>query len=368
MSRRARGTSLVEALVALLVMGLGMLATLGLQAHLRTSADEARHSLVAHQLAQQALDAAQADWAEGSPGAPPALNQTVVRDGAEFAVQREVSALDAGGWHIQVQVGWTGRQRAERVALHSVLGAGDPGLWAALAEGPADGNTTLGHPAGHAGVPVGATPLSPQRRFLQPSPASRWGWLLDARSGHITHTCEVTGTPDWARLREADAGLCTPQAQPSVLVSGHVRASLSGPGDDANDPVPDLGVRLTLASQGHLSPPVCAVQARGTVTEYHCAVLLRSPTPQDPEAYWSGRTELVGLPLGPGAYRVCRHTGDRNGNGHVDNDEHPEHYTRVRQSLKHQHFLVRRFELPCPSGVLPQGGELRHTHTQAHQP
>lgn len=366
--RRSRGTTLVEALVALLVMALGMLATLGLQAHLRGTADDSRQRLVALQLAQQTLDAAQADWARQGPTGLMDLAQTVERDGARFEVQRAVGPLGAAGWRVQARVTWNGRLQAEHVDLQGVLAAGDPALWVAMAEGPADGQTRLDGPGGHAGIPTDAISLGPQHRFLRPSPQARWGWRIDAHNGQITHSCQIDGEPDLARLRAADSALCTPQAQPSVLLSGHVRASLSGASDDPSDPVPALGVQLTLSSSPHLSPPVCLVQARGTVTDYHCAVLLRSPTQQDPTAYWSGRTDLVGLPLGPGAYRVCRYSGDRNGNAQIDNDEHPSHYQRVQQSLRHQHFLVLRFETPCPTGVLPQGSELRNTSTQDHQP
>ena len=364
----ARGTSLVEALVALLVMAGGLLAALALQAQLRAHADEARHRLVALQLAQQSLEDARDAWAHGGAAALVAQEQAVDAGGASFAVSRAVRAPDATGWQVSAQVAWAGRERDEQLSLHTELGAGDPPLWMALVEGPADGVTRLDGATGHPGVPPSSTPLGGPRAWLRPHPHSPWGWLIDTRSARISHTCTVNGAPDLTLLAQADAGLCTPQAQPSVLVSGHVRHSLAGSADEAHDPVPELGVQLRLTSEPHLSPPVCAAQALGSVTHYYCAVLLRSPTPQDPGAYWSGRTELIGLPVGDGGFRVCRRSGDRNGNRTIDNDEHPASYVRVTQSLRHQHFLLVPHALPCPAGVVGQGDTLRDTATVQHQP
>lgn len=363
-----RGTSLVEALIALVVMAVGMLAALGLQARLRGHADEVRQGLVALQLAQQTLDDAQADWALNDTGPPSPQHTTVEREGARFDVRRTVSAIGTSGWALQAEVRWDGRSGPEQALLQHVLGAGGPSLWAALVEGPLGGSPQWASPTGHAGIPPQAQRLSPQRLWLRASATARWGWLIESHSGRVTHTCESSGEPDLARLAQADAALCTPQSQPSVLVSGHVRLSRAGSADEADDEVPDLGVQLRLTSEPHLSPPVCTVQRQRTVVDYQCAVLLRSPSLQDPSAYWSGRTDLTGLPFGDGGFRVCRHTGDRNGNGEIDNDEHPASYRRVQASLRHQHFLLVPHALPCPRGVVGAGDALRHTATEQHQP
>ena len=368
MSPRHRGTSLIEALIALLVMGLGLLATLGLQVHLRGAADDSRQRMVAVHLAQASLDQAQSDWAQGGPSALRNLSHSIPQDGAEFLVERNVTALGTTAWQVSARVSWEGRQHDERVHLQTVIAAGDARLWLAMAEGPADGDTVLAHAVGHPGIPPDAERLGPTRRLLRPDPEAALAWLLDAQSGEVTHTCHLGEATALARIRAGDMSLCEPHLLPSVLISGHVQAALAGGSPTPGDPVPALGVRLHLSSSPHLSPPVCAVRARGSVTDYHCAVLLRSPSAADPSPYWSGRTDLVGLPLGTGGFRTCRYSRDRNGNGGIDNDEHPAHYERVQQSLRHQNFLVLPYEQVCPTPADPLSEESWSHATQAHQP
>jgi hypothetical protein len=99
------------------------------------------------------------------------------------------------------------------------------------------------------------------------------------------------------------------------------------------------------------------VRAGPELTRYLCLVPLRTPDAADPVAYWSGRTELIGLPEDAGGWRVCRYSVDLDGNGRIDNEEHPARYERVRVSLGQQHFLLRRADRPCPAD-----------ETVAHQP
>ena len=55
-SQRSRGVSLIEAMVALAIMGFGMLAVVGVQATLRLNADIAKQRSEATRLAQEAME------------------------------------------------------------------------------------------------------------------------------------------------------------------------------------------------------------------------------------------------------------------------------------------------------------------------
>jgi hypothetical protein len=140
-------------------------------------------------------------------------------------------------------------------------------------------------------------------------------------------------------------------------------------------------LRLTLSTTGHPSPAWECVQdgptdvPPGTTLKtsiaYHC-VVQPVPPASGGAARWSGRLDLV--PQGwllvgatggnSGRFRICRYSADQDGNGRIDNPEHPASYSVVTNRLGNQNFLVIRAAARCPVDANPPVDD----STVAHQP
>jgi Tfp pilus assembly protein PilV len=122
---RQRGITLVEALIASVVMGAGLLALL--QAHLRfhAPAEAARQRAQALQIAQRELEAVRAS---GVPAQEAEATEGV------FTLQRRVQDLGGGLQAVRFDVAWSDRTgQAHALALHALVAAQDMSSSGALA-------------------------------------------------------------------------------------------------------------------------------------------------------------------------------------------------------------------------------------------
>jgi len=139
-----RGTTLFEALIAFLVLSLGMVAIARVQGHLRLDADAARQRSEAVRLAQEdmetlrgfaTIDAAAAAAAGTRAFDAIASTSRSVDTGTAYRIDRQIAAT--GALHAKaasVTVSWTDRSgSAQQVALHSIIAGTDPALSGALA-------------------------------------------------------------------------------------------------------------------------------------------------------------------------------------------------------------------------------------------
>ena len=134
--------------------------------------------------------------------------------------------------------------------------------------------------------------------------------------------------------------------------------------------------QITVA-EGQPTPSGYTGQPDSTFVAYACVV---TPVDDDndastPQAWW-GQVNLVpsGWAFGNSSttYRVCRYTGDYNGNATASNSEHPQYYRRVSNALDSQNFAVIRGNENCPGdGRVSYTGaadELFNSNTVPHQP
>jgi Tfp pilus assembly protein PilV len=393
---RARGVSLVEALIAFLVVSAGMLGLMRTQGSLRLNSEASRHRGEALRLAQQALEDQRAfatlqpqagvhDYAAIQSGSHSAHTGTGFQTNTAYQVQSHVAAdphLALKSSH--VEVAWTDRQgQPQTLSLHALVAGQDPALAASLSQPP------RAHPAWGA---LGRSPFIPQRAkdlgngrsAFKPLGQGAIAWVFDNASGRITATCAVLPGAVWhGNLTASHLTQCTPAD--GLLLSGLVRFSLNNPPapEAANDlPLP-LSVTLQLSTR-NTTPPTCLSEpveevlvatASGPVTEwvplgatpaslgvaqwtatgerfvsYHCLIDTSGGS-----TTWSGRSDVqaAGWAIGQnlGQYRVCRYSSDTDASGAIDrNEEHPATYAQVRAPLTQQHFLVVRGELSCPVG------------------
>lgn len=139
-----RGSTLFEALVAFLVLSLGMVAIARLQGHLRLDADVARQRSEAVRLAQEDMETLRSfgTVVAAAPGTRSfdalANDSRPVDTGTAYLIARQVTA-DAVplAKSVSITVSWTDRSGgAQQVTLHSIVAGSDPALSAALALGP----------------------------------------------------------------------------------------------------------------------------------------------------------------------------------------------------------------------------------------
>jgi hypothetical protein len=396
------------------VLSVGLASLARLQLWLWTSVDASRQQGEASRLAQQDLESLRA-WLALAPGGGARPSYAAVTgqasspagpaSGSSTAYELERRVLDgppdtrtslARYKTVATTLRWVDREGARReLTLPGLIAGLDP-FWSAalrLAPGQDSSASAAAAPAPprHPLIPADAVALADGRLAWKIAPASDLAWLFDRASGRITQRCSTTagltagalgsttlagcvalaGLPVWGAVRFATTSIAAP-----------TRAELIDPPSAALD----LDLRLTLTgSPAPISTPgwecednsaaAVAAAALPGVVRFLCVVQAGGTPPR-----WSGRLDLVpvGWTLGgtaPGALRVCRYSADQNGNGRIDNAEHPAAYAEVDQPLGQQNFLVVPAALSCPvdspgdPATDSSAGLLRiDFSTQAHQP
>ncbi len=391
---RARGVSLVEALIAFLVLSVGMLALMRVQDTLRLHSESSRHRGEALRLAQQGLEAQRAfatlqpqpgmqDYAAIQSGSHSVQTGSGFQTNATYQVQSYVTADPHRALKSShMEVAWTDRQgQPQAVHLHALVAGQDPTLAAVLSQ-PPRAYPAWGVRNRSPFIPQQAKDLGQGKSAFKPLAQGGSAWVFDNFSGRITAVCSgLPGSVGNAGLHTGHLHQCT--AADGLLLSGLVRFSLADPPlpEAANDMPLPLSVVLQLGG-GPLSPtcvseaveevavaaatgatiawvPIGATPASlgmtawtptgGRFVGYHCLIDLSGSNLTS----WSGRSDVQpsGWSIGTskGEYRVCRYSSDTDHSGAIDrNEEHPPTYSQVRTALTQQHFLVVRGELACP--------------------
>lgn len=406
-SRGERGVTMIEAIVALLVMSFGMLALVGLMSNLRRGSDLAKQRSEAMRIARAEIASLRA-YSElaARPGTPASAvlysqitNETTPRtvtpadSNTSYEVQRQVTDLQATtgaqARSVRIAVTWTDRAGDPQfVNLDTVIAAVDPVFSAAVGLTRPVGPVT--QPGGrHPAIPPGAKKLNNDISAFRPSSLGSTVWVFNNLSGVITGKCSIPAGTPVSTLTEVDVDSCKNNTV-GYLLSGNIRFSNTDP---ANPRVPEamaipLGLDLVSGSyvlprllngapvrdsNGNLvldsftatlptRPTECFNDSPGSAPStqpfvtYHCIVYPDSATPRP---VWSGKLVLTGFSTGTTAadYRVCRYSADYNGNGGpytadlagLENEEHPAVYAKVARSLARQNFLVVRGDRNCPT-------------------
>jgi type IV pilus modification protein PilV len=411
---RQRGTTLLEGLVAFLVLSLGMLSVVRVQSQLRLNSDVARQRSEAVRLAQEDLEKMRAFSViaarAGAQSYATLTNASSTIDAStgqpsntSYALSREITPGDApNSKNATVSVSWNDRTGTEqRVVLTSVISGSDPAYSGALKVIPRL-QPVRGVRNRSPFIPHDAADLGNGSSAFKPLTGAGVVLVFDNVSGAINARCNgVDVAVPTAQLRVADLRSC--ETLHGTLLSGIVRFSDSEPPDAqaANDVPPGLAVTVTLAGNPAGASSSCSSEARKTVafsvggiarTEglplaataasmsadawretgeryvaYHCLVV-----PGAPGTEWSGRSSIVpaGWTLGTGPLdrRVCRILSDQDRSGAVDaNLEHPDTYSAVRTSLTNQNFLIVKGSQPCPAAS-NGAGAVADLGTAPHQP
>lgn len=413
-----QGVSLVEALVAMAVMSIGMLALVGVQGTMRLNSDLARQRTEATRIASEEIERLRAFTTMAAvPGNPGISYDEIGNRGPEdyqlpgatgnttYQVTRTVRTDPNSAQKVfTVQVQWTDRtNQRQTVTLDSSLSATAPMLSAMLTvphrESPV--SRSMGR---HISIPQAAVPVpgdSGSSRFTPPG-ATGVTWYFNNLTG-LMRTCvgDVTdfSTCPTATLVSGTVRFHVTDTQPTGAQAenpaGPVMALAAGP--DALTLVDAVGTG-TAAS--------CYSAVVGQRVDYFCAVAT-----SDAQG-WGGQLNLA-LPEGSSfgvlatSYKSCRYTDDlpraddpltttvneADPNAEFTlNADHPRKYClerprntnevgavctgrRVKTNLINQNFLVIRGDQTCPTELnddrTPNGtgtDRLILANTRQHQP
>ncbi len=361
------GIGLLEALIALLVLSLGMLTISRLQTHLRLGSEIARQRAEAVRLGQEDIEALRAFSVLAAAGAARSYagitSASVSVDAStgyatptRYTVSRQIVAAGTlAAKTAAVTVVWNDRAGdAQKIVLNSVIAAHDPAYGGALGIAPV-GVHARGASARSSRVPASARDLGNGSSVFKPTAASTFAYVFDNTSAHVTARC--SGIDPLSATRDLGlAQLTNCSGVSAQLLSGSVRFSQASPADAerGNDAPMAFSVVLGLAGGSSAGVPECSVEpaqneAGDRFAKYHCLVQPLA------SGRWSGRSTIapIGWTIGNGAndHKVCRYSVDLDGSGAIDNnEEHPSAYSGVDHTLANQNFLVVKGSETCPAG------------------
>ena len=391
LTRRQRGVSLIEALLALLVMALGILGMVGVQSSLRHSSDVAKQRSEAVRIAQLEIERWRAFTALAGGGGTnfgdmADATATIAGTNATFTRTTDIEpmAVPRPGTTLSVTVTWADRRdQHQRVQLASLIAGITPGLAGTLSV-PGDGDLARQPLGRHRGVPRPALDLGGGQSGWMPPNSPGVAWVFDNQTGLVTF-CSTTAASTAGLVYDlvnpgANNVTCT--ANRGILVSGFVRYALgttqptaaqaaSAPSGPIDAPALNLAeVWVNHNTVGYASPQQCVVEhinlAPGVTTAYsayYCAVpvtVIPNLTPSWTGSLSLGPTTLM-APILATTYadmlKACRYQSAAT-------------YSLQAEPLTNQNFLMIR----AGDGALaPPAGQLGNAYTcpgttLAHQP
>lgn len=354
------GFSLVEALVALLILGFGLIAVAKLQTTLMENSGLSKQRTEATRLGQEKMEQLRAfeqlSTATGKFAYADIVTTTsdaVSGYSSNTSYTRSWTATESTNAlykPIFLSVAWTDRNGvSQTVKLDSVVAKLDPKASGSLIVPPA--GSPVKKPKGRdLNIPVPAVDLGGGKSGFTPPGASGFYYVFNNITGAVTARC--TGT-----TASYSTETC-PDNITAYLVSGFIRFDIDN-SPSASSPssarmVAHVAMSLTApATLGECtddSDPATATYPN-TVT-YICLVYPNTPVTTPPTTpIWSGASSLTGISIGTGSgnYKVCRYSYDYNLSGSIGNSEHPATYTAVNESMENQNFLVIKGSQTCPT-------------------
>ena len=370
--RSQRGVTLIEALIALVVMAIGMLGIVGVQTTLRANSDTAKQRSEAIRMAQQKVEefrgfAQLAASASASPyfGYGDFANgtDTMTGNNADYTRVWQVWGLDASmkGKTLKVSVGWADRAATtvagaavinQTVTLTTVVAGIAPELSATLAV-PGEGDTRRRPVGRNRGIPITAKDLGDGTSGLMPPGSSGVAWVFNNTTGLI-RLCTTTAATT-SDLDSTVSPNITCSTDYAILVAGYIDYSLGGSGPSYAAPSSSNFDALTgsLASEAlslqvsvHQTRPTSMAADRtcftgifdGVSLAYYCAPRVPSSAGSSPP--WSGYIQFDYPTSSP---RVETDSGDDHDDRRkVCRFRHDPTYVNQLEPLLNQNFVMIR--------------------------
>lgn len=200
--RRAAGITLIEALIALLVLSFGMLALVQVQGQLRYNADVAKQRSEAVRIAQESMESLRSfgrlavtanfkSYAEIASSGPTTV--TGITTNTAFSIENAVAeSTDPSYKALTVTVRWTDRHNApQEVIVRSLISRTDPSLASQIAI-PPEGSPVRNPFDRNIRIPVEAEGLGDGKSGFTPPGANGFYFVFDNTNADIIEKC--TGT------------------------------------------------------------------------------------------------------------------------------------------------------------------------------
>lgn len=392
------GVTLIEAMVAMVIMAFGMVALIGLQSNLRRSGDLAKQRGEAVRIAQQRIEQLRDYSVRSSAEAASApagvkayqdiatLNDPVnagdANSNASYMLSQtvtpwvEASTATETMKGVSINVSWLDRAgETQFIETHAFIASADPGLSGSLTVPPV--STPLRRPADRdSAIPTGAKDLGNKTSVFKPQVEGTVAWVFNNLTGVVIGKCTVPiGTPTSA-LTAADVDSCRNNTV-GFLLRGFIRFSDSASPDSDQPSSQALPLDMLLDVTGSNYPVTpryecfddspAASDSSITTISYNCVIYPNNDTVRS----WSGRLTIAGAGIATrgGNWQVCRYSANYDGDGVISNAEHPNTYATVTSSLSNQNFLIVQARASCPAGHTadPANGYFRTTTTVLHQ-
>lgn len=361
----SRGFSLIEALIALVIVSFGLLAIAGVHLKLARGEDIARQRGEATRLAQERIEqlrsftqlsaAANVTSWDGMASATDTITNDPPNYTTNTTFTRTTQVLDSASdpWRrVQVKVEWTDRVSAlatddTTLLFTTIVSKTDPFDSGALAF-PLPGNTTLKRPKNRSlNIPVPATDLGDGHSAIKVTDTLYAVFSND--SGWVVRTC------DFEITLASQLSLCPLKS--AYIIAGYV--SLSGP-----NAFPE-GLAINTAQITGSTGVICAVSdamdqnhsnTRIAGYKYYLCVV---HVAADGNA-WSGTVRLAAPTLNAGAtdYLVCRFEYPTSSTS-TANQRNVQPYSGVTDSLDSQNYVISTAS-SCPQ-IGPNGSKFQTT-------
>lgn len=356
-SPNERGFTLIEAMIALLIIAFGLLALAGMQVMLSRNADVAKQRTEAMRLAQERMEVMRSYTGIASdPTVPLAWQdmETVSNDPANPIASTYSNTVFSRSWIVEglpqdalrpvsVTVAWVDRAgEPQSVTLTSVISNTDPLRVGALAVPmPADGNVRQPKNR-NINIPVAALELDEGRKSVyqfEPDLAmvfnNTTGLVVERCTTLVTDPAYSGGTADCVSYKAS-------------IVSGFVTGAVMPIGIPPAGSLPTLPTGInTREVTGTSGKPISCAYAvaknQNTGENLPGAHYYLCVIPIDATSGWSGRVLLGGIPT-TANYKVCRVVFDAEGDTLTDNQRNAQHpvdgYADVTTSLDNQNYFI----------------------------
>ena len=372
--RRQSGSTLIEAMLALLIMGVGMLSLSGMQMDLTRSADSTQQRTQALRLAQEKMEEFRSYTGIASTvtgtGAVKAntLNWNALVDGQDSfsgnAVYTRTWSFGGGSGspsrRATVRVAWTDRNNAAQwLSLSSALSQTDP-FDAGLLGFPLSPSSQIkGMNNRSLAIPAAAISLGNQRSALAFGAAGQY-LLLNDISGDVVRICTAPGLTNASSVADFIAAFQNPDSSQcknlsAYLVSGYVGRDSSVSTSDWN--AIEAGLGIDYAGIVRNAAGALGIQCQfgnainpntGAIIPdykyYLCVIPLADPAAHvTPD--WSGKIRLAGPAAWQGSdspYYVCRYEYAATQVLSDGNQRNLQPYSHVNTSISQQNYLIAR--------------------------
>lgn len=369
------GFAIVEALIALVIMGFGILALAGMQAALSRNADDAKQRTEAVRLAQEKIESFRsytgiaATVVGQSTPSTTALNwNALAASGTDPSIT--TNAVYARTWAMSgssadpmrgltVNVAWTDRAgEAQKVTLSSVLSKTDPADTGFLGF-PLPLNTNLKRPKNrNLDIPIPAIDLRTGESAVKFGTTGQYV-VFGNISGDIVKICtpSLSGTPDEEEVIEAltstDPSTRNCTEIKGYIVAGYVGRDSSVSNTDWSAIEGGLGIDYSGITRNAAGATGITCQFGNAVNQnngttiagfkyYLCVVPLAPPSANAPYD-WSGTVRIAGPSAWHSSgnkYYVCRYQYTATNSLTDINQRNVQPYVAVNRSIDQQNYLI----------------------------